>query len=94
MATWQSREYIAKGTPLANGYFASPWIVKADLEYYANVLGLEHWARGDRPCTACKVDKSPLPWTDHKLVGDPKVPWIPNEWTAAHSNAHKISLIL
>ena len=58
--------------------FAMPWIVKGDLEYYAHVLGLEQWAKGDRPCMACKVDKGPLPWTDHKLVGEPSVQWAPN----------------
>ena len=89
-----SAERILQGTPLAEGYFAVPWIVKGDLEYYANVLGLEHWARGDRPCMACKVDRGPCPWTDHKLVGDPRLQWTELEWRAAHPNVHRIFSIM
>ena len=43
---------------------------------------------------ACKVDRGPLPWTDHKLMGDPKVQWTPNDWRAAHPNVHNIFLIM
>ena len=43
---------------------------------------------------ACKVDRGPLPWTDHKLVGDPKVQWTPIAWRAAHPHVHSTCLIL
>ena len=66
------------------------WLVKRDLEYYANVLGSEHWAKGDRPCMACKVDKGPFAMDRPQTCGGPSVQWTPNEWRAAHPNVHNI----
>ena len=63
-----STEHAVAGAPLANGFMALPWILKGDLEYVANVLGLEHRSHGERPCMACKVDRDRHPWTDHRTV--------------------------
>jgi len=82
------------GQPLANGYFAVPWIYKADLEHFANVMGLEHWGSGSRPCCKCKVNRDTLPWTDHRLLGDARVQWSEAEWRASHPQCHRFFQIL
>ena len=83
-------EASAAGKPLAGGFCAVPWIIKGDLEYYSNVLGLEHWASRDRPCFCCKVDRDANPWTDHRLLGAPHLQWDANEWRASHPNVHRV----
>ena len=89
-----SQEAKDQGKPLASGYFGVPWILKADLEYYANVMHLEHWSRGHNPCCKCKVDRDQFPWTDYRLVGDPRVQWSEPEWRAAHPHCHRFFNIL
>ena len=89
-----SQEAKDAGRPLANGYFCVPWIFKADLEYIANVLNLEHWANGTSPCCKCKANRSDLPWTDYRLLTDPRVQWTEAEWRAAHPRSHRFFGIL
>ena len=84
------KRVACKALPLADGYFAVPWIVKGDLEYYANVLGLEHWAKGDIPCMACKVDRGPCFAMGRPRMWGPSVQWVPNGWRAAHPNVHNM----
>lgn len=85
-----SEEHKLARTPLANGYTAVPWILKGDLEYFANVLGLEHWSTGNAPCMACKVDRDQNPWTNHQAVGCLALQWTPGEWTQAHQHLHPL----
>jgi hypothetical protein len=89
-----SVESKAQGKPLAGGFFFVPWIIKGDLEYYANVLGLEHWGRALHPCMFCKVDRGDWPWTDHRLLGHPNLQWTEAEWRANHPNVHRLFSIL
>ena len=85
-----STEHAVAGAPLANGFIALLWILKGDLEYFASVLGLEHWSNGDRPCMACKVDRDRHPWTDHRTVGALHLQWTPAEWLQSHRPRHAL----
>jgi len=85
-----SEEHKLAGTQLANGFKAMPWILKGDLEYFANVLGLEHRSSGQAPCMACKADRDQNPWTDHQAAGFLALQWTPGEWTQAHQHLHPL----
>ena len=90
----RSAESKVQGKPLAGGFFFVPWIVKGDLEYYANVLGLEHWQRAVHPCMFCKANRTNWPWTDQKLLGHPELQWAEEDWRANHPNVHRLFSIL
>ncbi len=56
-------EFKRKLTKLADGYRGALWIVKGDLAYVANDLGLRHPA-SVQPCALCLANSTTLPWTD------------------------------
>ena len=85
-----SPEATLAGTPLADGYCALPWVLKGDLEYFASVLGLEHWANQDKPCVACKVNRGQNPRTDHIRIGALDLQWTPLEWIQAKGPLHPL----
>lgn len=84
-----SQDAAHAGQPLADGYCALVWILKGDLEYFANVLGLEHWS-SNSPCMACKVDRAANPWTDHRLLGLLRLQWTPRDWLECHRHKHAL----
>jgi len=89
-----SQEAKDAGKPLADGYYCVPLIFKADLEYIANVLNLEHWGNGIRPCCKCKVNRSDLPWTDYRLLLDNRGQWDETQWRAAHVDCYEFFNLL
>ena len=88
-----SEEAKLAGTPLCNGFFAVPWIMKGDLDYYAKAMGLEHWS-SHNPCLCCRVNRTDRPWTDFRLTGDVSVQWTDHDWRNCHKPLHRFFTIL
>ena len=57
----QIRDHRA-GTQLAEGYYATIWLVRGDLDYFANTLKLENVA-SRTPCMKCRCNLSTTTWT-------------------------------
>ena len=73
------------GTPLAGGWYATVWLVKGDLEYFAHALKLESIS-GRNPCIKCRCNISDTPWTDFHPVNASWLTkiWQAREWRVAH----------
>ena len=56
-------EAALSGTQLAAGLCGVPWVLKGDLEHFANVLRLASTA-ARQPCLYCQADRDGMPWTD------------------------------
>lgn len=52
-------------TPLAGGWRAILWIIKADLEFFANALDLDSYS-SHSICFLCPANTSTIPWTDFR----------------------------
>jgi hypothetical protein len=61
---------------LANGFFAILFILKGDLDYVANTLGLEHYSRVPGNCALCKANKTNIPWTEFNESAS----WLATVW--------------
>ena len=93
---WPDRDHLGnmykKGTPefakrlkpLAGGFKAHLWSIRADLEHMASGFG-QPWPTSGQPCICCKANSTDLPFTD----GRPTALWQANVWSAAQwSEAH------
>jgi hypothetical protein len=65
------------GKPLAGGWRGVLWILRGNLEYFANSLGLERFA-SNSPCFLCHADclEDGAPWTDPR----PSARWRATLW--------------
>ncbi len=65
------------GQPLAGGWRGVVWIIRGDLEWFANSLGLEHFSSLN-PCFLCRADciDDSCPWTDPR----PTAKWRATVW--------------
>ena len=53
----QSRDAKRAGTQLAGGYAATPWNIRADLEFLALHFGLRHYS-SNQPCSLCQAARN------------------------------------
>ena len=53
--TW---EHSQAGLPFAGGYWFPLWLIKGDMEWMANSLGLPHW-QSAKPCAWCQCSREP-----------------------------------
>ncbi len=83
-------EYTRRLTPLADGWTAALWLLKGDLEYFANTLGLEHFS-SHTPCFLCRANTSDVPWTDIRCGAQWQATvWTPETWRHHNRNTHPI----
>ena len=65
------------GTYLAGGYFCALWAKLGDLDYYATMVKLRHYA-ANIPCSWCRAGESDaIPWNDFR----PTASWIPTTYS-------------
>ena len=77
----------AEGTPeqkralttLAGGWRGILWIIKGDLEFFVNSLGLDSYS-GHDICFLCKANTSTIPWTDFRKG---RALWLSQIWKFA-----------
>ena len=86
-------EFAKAGTPLAGGYRGTLFIMRGDLEYFSNTLGLEHFGSLS-PCFLCRANCSndDIPWADCRAN---RAKWMSTcwsnvDWEAAKPNRHRI----
>lgn len=80
--------------PLCGGYYGIPWLFKADLEYLALYLKLNHF-QSLKPCVFCKADTGEHCWTDFRPGALWKsTVWGWAEWRAAHPQCHRLFTFL
>ena len=91
----EDAEKSVEGSLLAGGMCGVPWILKGDLDHFAQVLQLESTA-SHTPCFYCRADHSLLPFTDFSAQAAWKATaWRDNdEWRAAHPERHPALSIL
>ena len=78
------------GTPLAGGFFGVPWVFKADLDYFAKTLHLEHYG-SHTPCALCRADRDQRPWTDFRPDSAWKdTLWDDTAWRVHHPEPHRL----
>ena len=76
------------GSQLADGWCGVPWVLKGDLEHFANVLRLANTS-GRMPCLYCRADRDAMPWTDFDAQAAWKnSAWQNAEWRAACPENH------
>ena len=100
--TWPSKNYDNSdfeegsldqdkmGTPLAGGYAAFVFVLKADLEFLSNHFNLNSPA-SNSPCSLCKADRAMegRPWTDCRLSAAWRAScWGREEWAQEHPDSH------
>ena len=81
-----------KGTPLAGGYAAILFVLKADLEFLAVHFKLNHPA-SNTPCALCQADRDlkSKPWTDCRPSAEwRKTIWEAEDWAAQHPYRHPL----
>ena len=79
-----------KGAPLAAGYCAFVFVLKADLEFLSNHFKLNSPA-SNSPCCLCKADRGmdSVPWTDVRLSAAWRsTTWSAQEWAAENPGRH------
>lgn len=81
-----SQEAARAGKPLAGGYRGVVWLLKGDLEYFANSLHLNHYASRS-PCFLCKAGcDAAAPWTDPRQTAAWRATCHTKDvWTAAYT---------
>lgn len=78
------------GQPLAGGYRATLFCLRADLEHLSKAFGLQH-SGSAQPCCLCKANMSTLPWTDHTRGALWRGSICNNTtWLAEHPDAHRL----
>jgi len=82
------------GTQLADGYCGIVWVVRGDLDYFANTLHLHHHAAA-RPCSWCpcnSVAGDPMAWSEFRrgISQWPSELWSDEEWREVHPNRHQL----
>jgi hypothetical protein len=68
---------------MAGGFFAVPWVFKADLDYFAKTLHPEHYG-SHSPCALCRADRDQRPWTDFR----PDSAWKETLWDETAWRVH------
>ena len=86
----------APGTPLADGWFALLFLLRADLEFLSSALDLEN-CNSLLPCYACganTIDHGPdaRPWTDFSTTAASitLTLWTQLQWLEAHPQRHRV----
>ena len=82
----------------AGGFYFELWEIKADMDYLANVLKLEHWGERNHICTLCLADRSAGAsscWINFKPDASWKNTVWPSHqtWLAAHPSPHDLFLM-
>ena len=74
----EGSELAAKaGKPLAQGYYACLWVLRADLEHMAKAYQFPYWNQAN-PCGLCQADRAGRPWTDTR----PSAAWRDTTWAS------------
>ena len=80
------------GGPLAGGFYAQLWVLRADLDELSKTYGF-NYCTSATPCNCCRANirDAETPWTD----GRPTAAWLatvwkPQELLAAHPNRHPL----
>ena len=82
---WQRR-----GRPLAGGFYATVWLIKADLEHMAKVWGFPY-ATSRSPCGLCRVNCEERPWADpSRDAAWTTTVWSAAEWVASHPDRNPL----
>ena len=83
------------GTFLAEEFFGAMFLLKGDLEQFANTLKLEHFGSND-PCFCCRanclnVGAEARPWSDFSRGAAALLTiWTQLAWLAAHPDRHRL----
>ena len=92
LGQWPTRDADGQRLPkpreklLAGGYYALVWVLKGDLEYMYECLGLEYF-NSHNPCFCCKANTSTIPWTAHQRNATWTTHlWEQEDWQAHHAN--------
>ena len=86
----ESIDYKMRGSPLAGGYSAMVFVLRADLDFLANHFGLNSPA-SNKPCCLCQADREmqSRPWTDCRpSAAWWATCWTPEAWALAHPDRH------
>ena len=85
-----SHEAMVALQPLAGNFFAAPWLLKADLDWLAKLMGLNHWGCNEDPCMFCKADRREQPFSDFTPTAAWKgTVWNSQQWKEQHPGRHK-----
>ena len=83
-----SAEAALAGQPLAGPWFAVPWVVRGDMEHFANLLDLEHFG-AEQLCPWCNANRTGRPWTDFSEGNAWRsFSWAMPAWHASHPECH------
>ena len=78
------------GRPLAGGFYAAVWSIRADLEHMAKCFGFPYPA-STSPCGLCRANLSDIPWTDGRLEAKwRETIWEGPEHATAHPDRHPL----
>lgn len=78
------------GRPLAGGFYAAVWSLRADLEHMAKCFGFPYPASAS-PCGLCRANTADIPWTDGRLEAKwRETLWQGPEHAAAHPDRHPL----
>ena len=99
MKDWDNQDFTEgtvddekKGTPLAGGFAAILFVLRADLEFLAVHFKLNHPA-SNNPCALCLADRDmkSRPWTDCRPSAEwRKTCWGAEDWAAQHPYRHPL----
>ena len=85
-----SPERARAGQALAGGFRGVLWVLRGDLDFFSNSLGLEHF-HSNTPCFLCRANQSDVPWTDPRPnAAWRSTTWGKDDWRAAHPNPHPV----
>ena len=97
MVDWEGKafeedtiDFQKKGQPLAGGYAAIVFVLRADLEYLSNHFRLNS-PSSNSPCALCKADRNmqSVPWTDCRAGARWRdTCWTREDWAAQHMDSH------
>ena len=85
-----SVDYLKRGKPLASGFEAMIFVLRADLEFLSNHFNLNH-PSSNSPCALCGADRdmSSNPWTDCRSSAKWRsTTWSAAAWAEAHPQRH------
>lgn len=86
-----SPEALNAGKLLADGYYATLWVIRGDLDEMAKGFGLRH-PSSRQPCNCCKADSSGVPWTEAHPSSSKWLStiWKDSEWLGQHPDRHPL----
>ena len=90
--TYRPKDFARAGKPLAGGYFAILWVLRGDLEYMHETLGLNYFASRS-PCFCCEAntDDDSMPWTDFTpSAAFLRTVWSNRRWLTHHPRHHPV----